>query len=122
MRWQKEGCKMNYNEKQDMIEIVHANEHNLKNISLAISKKKITIVTGVSGSGKSSLIFDTIAAESQRMLNDTYSSYIQQMIPHYGRPLVEKIKNLPVSIVIDQKKWKKYTINGWNDNRYLCVA
>ncbi|WP_291561432.1 MULTISPECIES: excinuclease ABC subunit UvrA [unclassified Clostridium] len=89
---------------EEMIEIFHANENNLKDISVKIPKKKITIVTGLSGSGKSSLIFDTLAAESQRMLNDTYSAYIQQLLPHYGRPNVEKINNLPVSIIIDQKK------------------
>lgn len=88
----------------EMIEILHANENNLKDISVKISKKKITIITGVSGSGKSSLIFDTLAAESQRMLNDTYSAYIQHLLPRYGRPNVEKINNLPVSIIIDQKK------------------
>ncbi len=89
---------------KEMIEIFHANENNLKDISVNIPKKKITIITGLSGSGKSSLIFDTLAAESQRMLNDTYSSYIQRMLPHYSRPNVEKINNLPVSIIIDQKK------------------
>ncbi len=89
---------------EKMIEILHANENNLKDISVKIPKKEITIVTGLSGSGKSSLIFDTLAAESQRMLNDTYSAYIQQLLPHYGRPNVEKINNLPVSIIIDQKK------------------
>ncbi|WP_291580886.1 excinuclease ABC subunit UvrA [Clostridium sp. UBA6640] len=89
---------------EEMIEILHADENNLKDISVKIPKKKITIITGLSGSGKSSLIFDTLAAESQRMLNDTYSSYIQQLLPHYGRPNVEKINNLPVSIIIDQKK------------------
>ncbi|AGF59408.1 excinuclease ABC A subunit [Clostridium saccharoperbutylacetonicum] len=89
---------------KEMIEIFHANENNLKDISINIPKKKITIITGLSGSGKSSLIFDTLAAESQRMLNDTYSTYVQQLLPHYGRPNVEKINNLPVSIIIDQKK------------------
>lgn len=89
---------------EKMIEILHANENNLKDISVSIPKKKITIITGLSGSGKSSLIFDTLAAESQRMLNDTYSAYIQRLLPHYGRPNVEKINNLPVSIIIDQKK------------------
>ena len=89
---------------EEMIEIFHANENNLKDVSVKIPKKKITIVTGLSGSGKSSLIFDTLAAESQRMLNDTYSAYIQQLLPHYGRSNVEKINNLPVSIIIEQKK------------------
>lgn len=89
---------------KEMIEIFHANENNLKDISINIPKNKITIITGLSGSGKSSLILDTLAAESQRMLNDTYSAYVQQLLPHYGRPNVEKINNLPVSIIIDQKK------------------
>ncbi|SHH16907.1 excinuclease ABC, A subunit [Anaerosphaera aminiphila DSM 21120] len=86
------------------IVIKGARTNNLKNISLNIPKNKITVITGVSGSGKSSLIFDTLAAESQRLLNETYSSYIQQLLPHYKRPEVDEIKNLPVSIVINQKK------------------
>ncbi|MBO0452294.1 ATP-binding cassette domain-containing protein [Candidatus Enterococcus murrayae] len=86
------------------ISIFGARSNNLKNISIFIPKGKITVVTGLSGSGKSSLVFDTLAAESQRLLNETYSSYIQQMLPHYERPIVDKIENLPVSIVIDQKK------------------
>lgn len=89
---------------QEMIEIINASQNNLKNVSVNIPKKKITVITGLSGSGKSSLAFDTLAAESQRMLNDTYSSYVQQLLPHYGRPDVERINNLPVSIIIDQKK------------------
>ncbi|GCF94336.1 hypothetical protein NRIC_22270 [Enterococcus florum] len=86
------------------ISIKGAQNNNLKNISVEIPKGKITVVVGVSGSGKSSLVFDTLAAESQRLLNDTYSSYVQQMLPHYEKPLVERIDHLPVSIVIDQKK------------------
>lgn len=86
------------------INIVHATQNNLKNISLTIPKNKITILTGVSGSGKSSLAIDTLGAESQRLLNETYSSYIQNLLPHYKRPEVELIENLPVSIIINQKK------------------
>ncbi|MEG2353574.1 MAG: excinuclease ABC subunit UvrA [Clostridium sp.] len=88
----------------DFINIVNANENNLKNISVKIPKKQITVFTGVSGSGKSSLCFDTIAAESRRELNETFPSFVQQYLPKYGRPKVEKIESLPVTIVIDQKK------------------
>jgi excinuclease UvrABC ATPase subunit len=91
----------------DNIEIINARTNNLKNLSLKILKRKITVVTGVSGSGKSSLVFDTIASQSQRLLNETFSSYIQQLLPHYEQPKVDSISNLPVSIIINQNK-----ING----------
>lgn len=87
----------------NMIDIIGAKNNNLKDISLSIPKGKITVVVGVSGSGKSSLVFDTLAAESQRLLSETYSSYIRQMLPQYEPPNVDKISNLPVSIVINQK-------------------
>ena len=87
-----------------MIRITHASENNLKGVSLEIPKHKITVFTGVSGSGKSSLCLDTIAAESRRELNETFPSFVQQYLPKYGRPTVERIENLPVTIVIDQKK------------------
>ncbi len=86
------------------INIINANENNLKNVSVSIPKKQITVFTGVSGSGKSSLCIDTIAAVSRRELNETFPSFVQQYLPKYGRPDVEKIENLPVTIVIDQKK------------------
>ena len=87
-----------------MINIIHASENNLKRVSLQIPKRKITVFTGVSGSGKSSLCLDTIAAESRRELNETFPSFVQQYLPKYGRPKVERIENMPVTIVIDQKK------------------
>jgi len=86
------------------INIVNARENNLKNVCVKIPKKQITVFTGVSGSGKSSLCLDTIAAESRRELNETFPSFVQQYLPKYGRPDVEKIENLPVTIVLDQKK------------------
>ncbi len=86
------------------INIVNAHENNLKNVSVKIPKKKITVFTGVSGSGKSSLCIDTIAAESRRELNQTFSSFVQQYLPKYGRPNVERIENLPITIILDQKK------------------
>lgn len=90
--------------KEDYIIIEGATENNLKNISLQIPKYKITIVTGVSGSGKSSLVMDTIAAKSRRELNDTFPSFVQQYLPKYGRPSVKNIHNLPIAVVIDQRK------------------
>lgn len=90
--------------KQNII-ISGARENNLKDISVKIPKGKITVFTGVSGSGKSSLVFDTIATESQRLLSETYSSYIRhRMMAKYTKPEVDKIENLAVAIVIDQKR------------------
>jgi len=88
----------------DYIKIVDAHEHNLKHVSLNIPKKKITVFTGVSGSGKSSLCMDTIACESRRELNETFPSFVQQYLPKYGRPHVGVIENLPVTMILDQKK------------------
>lgn len=89
---------------QEYICIEGAYENNLKHISLNIPKKQITIFTGVSGSGKSSLVLDTIAAKSRRELNETFPGFVQQYLPKYGRPHVDHIGNLPVAIVIDQRK------------------
>ncbi len=89
---------------QNKIRVVNATQNNLKNISLELPKHQITVVTGVSGSGKSSLVLDTIAAQSRRELNDTFPSYAQRLLPKYGRPHVGHIQHLPTAIVIDQKK------------------
>ncbi|RXJ88051.1 ATP-binding cassette domain-containing protein [Arcobacter sp. CECT 8985] len=86
------------------IVIKNATTNNLKNISIDIPKNKIIAVTGVSGSGKSSFVFDTIASQSQRLLNETYSSYIQDLLPKYKKPTFDSISNLPVSLVINQKR------------------
>lgn len=91
----------------EYINIKNAKTNNLKTVSVDIPKHKIIAVTGVSGSGKSSLIFDTVASESQRLLNETYSSYIQDLLPKYKKPIVDSITNLPVSLVVSQKR-----ING----------
>ena len=88
----------------DTIRIRGARENNLKDISLDIPKYKITVFTGVSGSGKSSLVLDTIAAKSRRELNDTFPTFVQQYLPKYGRPHVDDIEGLPIAVVIDQKK------------------
>lgn len=79
-------------------------ENNLKNISVRIPKKQITVFTGVSGSGKTSLVFDTIAAESQRLLNETYDSFIRHRLQQYSKPDVDRLENLSVAIIVNQKK------------------
>ncbi len=88
----------------DSILIKDATENNLKHVTVRIPKRQITVVTGVSGSGKSSLVLDTIAAKSRRELNDTFPSFTQQYLPKYGRPHVGDIENLPIAIVIEQRK------------------
>ncbi|WP_329149296.1 excinuclease ABC subunit UvrA [Streptomyces niveus] len=85
------------------ITIVGARENNLKDVSLTIPKDRITVFTGVSGSGKSSIVFDTIAVESQRQLNETFTTFIRNRLPKHERPHVEAIDDLSVAIVIDQK-------------------
>ncbi len=89
---------------QEYIEIRGARENNLKSVSLRIPKRKITIFTGVSGSGKSSIVFDTIAAEARRQLNETFSTFVQNFLPHYAQPEVDAIDNLSMAIVVDQKR------------------
>lgn len=88
----------------DKIKVIGAREKNLKHISVDIPKKQITVFAGVSGSGKSALVFDTIAAESQRQLNETYSSFIRHRLPHYGHPNADAIESLPVAIIINQRR------------------
>jgi excinuclease UvrABC ATPase subunit len=89
---------------QEYIEIRGARENNLKNVSLRIPKRKITIFTGVSGSGKSSIVFDTIATESQRLLNENFSMFVRNFLPKYSQPDADALENLSMSIVVDQKR------------------
>lgn len=86
------------------IKIRGLKQNNLKNISLDIPKNKIVVFTGVSGSGKSSIVFDTIAAESQRQMNETYSAWVRGRLPKYEKPNVEWIDNLNPSVIIDQSR------------------
>ena len=88
---------------QNYIEIRGARENNLKNVSLRIPKRQITIFTGVSGSGKSSIVFDTIASEARRQLNETFSTFVRNFLPRYAQPDVDAIENLSMAIVVDQK-------------------
>ena len=90
--------------KPDYIVLRGARENNLKDIHLRIPKRKITVFTGVSGSGKSSVVFDTISAEAQRQLNETFSTFIRNRLPKTGQPEVDSIENLSTAIVIDQKR------------------
>src|ERR687894_2166589 len=89
---------------QEYIELRGARENNLKNVSLRIPKRKITIFTGVSGSGKSSIVFDTIAAESQRLLNETMPVFVQNFLPHYGQPDADVLEDLSAAIIVDQQR------------------
>jgi excinuclease UvrABC ATPase subunit len=89
---------------QEYLEIRGARENNLKNVSLRIPKRKITIFTGVSGSGKSSIVFDTIATEAQRLLNENFSMFIRTFLPRYSQPDADAIENLSMAIVVDQKR------------------
>jgi excinuclease UvrABC ATPase subunit len=89
---------------QEYIEIRGARENNLKDVSLRIPKRKITIFTGVSGSGKSSIVFDTIATEAQRLLHENFSLFVRSFLPRYSQPDADAIENLSMAIVVDQKR------------------
>ena len=88
----------------DHIEIRGARENNLRNIDLSIPKRQITIFTGVSGSGKSSIVFDTIAAEAQRQLYENFSLFIRNFLPKYPQPAADAIENLNMAVIVDQKR------------------
>ena len=86
----------------DLIRVRGARQNNLKDLSLEIPKRRLTVFTGVSGSGKSSLVFGTIAAESQRLINETYSAFLQGMMPSTSRPEVDVLDGLTTAIIVDQ--------------------
>jgi excinuclease UvrABC ATPase subunit len=88
----------------DLIRVHGARENNLKDVSIEIPKRRLTVFTGVSGSGKSSLVFDTIAAESQRMINETYSAFVQGFMPTLARPDVDVLDGLTTAIIVDQER------------------
>ena len=89
---------------KDSIIIRGLKQNNLKNVSLDVPKGKIVVFTGVSGSGKSSIVFDTIAAESQRQMNETYTAFMRGRLPKYEKPKVERIDNLSASVIVDQSR------------------
>ncbi len=88
----------------DLIRVHGARENNLKDVSLEIPKRRLTVFTGVSGSGKSSLVFATIAAESQRLINETYSAFVQGFMPTLARPDVDLLEGLTTAIIVDQER------------------
>src|SRR6058998_1225196 len=88
----------------DLIRVHGARENNLKDVSVEIPKRRLTAFTGVSGSGKSSLVFDTIAAESQRLINETYSAFVQGFMPTLARPEVDVLEGLTTAIIVDQER------------------
>jgi excinuclease UvrABC ATPase subunit len=88
----------------DLIRVHGARENNLKDVSVEIPKRRLTVFTGVSGSGKSSLVFSTIAAESQRLINETYSAFVQGFMPTLGRPEVDVLEGLTTAIIVDQQR------------------
>ncbi|SBT41394.1 ATP-binding cassette domain-containing protein [Micromonospora auratinigra] len=88
----------------DLIRVHGARENNLKDVDVEIPKRRLTVFTGVSGSGKSSLVFDTIAAESQRMINETYSAFVQGFMPTLARPDVDVLEGLTTAIIVDQER------------------
>src|SRR5246127_4754004 len=88
----------------DLIRVHGARENNLKDVSVQIPKRRLTVFTGVSGSGKSPLVVDTIAAESQRLINETYSTFVQGFMPTLARPEVDVLEGLTTAILVDQQR------------------
>ena len=91
-------------DRHDLIRVQGARQNNLKDVTVELPKRRLTVFTGVSGSGKSSLVFGTIAAESQRMINETYSAFVQGFLPTLARPEVDVLEGLTTAIIVDQER------------------
>ena len=91
-------------DRHDLIRVQGARENNLKDVTVELPKRRLTVFTGVSGSGKSSLVFGTIAAESQRLINETYSAFVQGFMPSMARPEVDVLEGLTTAILVDQER------------------
>jgi excinuclease UvrABC ATPase subunit len=96
--------RMHAADRHDLIRVVGARVNNLKDVSVELPKRRLTAFTGVSGSGKSSLVFETIAAESQRLVNETYSAFVQGFMPSLARPEVDRLEGLTTAIIVDQER------------------
>jgi excinuclease UvrABC ATPase subunit len=101
---QSPGASSHVADGHDLIRVVGARQNNLKDVSVELPKRRLTVFTGVSGSGKSSLVFATIAAESQRMINETYSAFLQGFMPSMARPDVDVLTGLTTAIIVDQER------------------
>src|SRR3954462_7252665 len=88
----------------DLIRVHGARQNNLKDLTVELPKRRLTVFTGISGSGKSSLVFGTIAAESQRLINETYSAFLQGFMPTLSRPDVDVLDGLTTAIIVDQER------------------
>src|SRR5487761_1044726 len=96
--------ELHVGDSHDLIRVHGARVNNLKDVSVEIPKRRLTVFTGVFGSGKSSLVFDTIAAESQRLINETYSAFVQGFMPTLARPDVDVLDGLTTAIIVDQQR------------------
>ena len=109
----------------DLIRVHGARVNNLKDVSVALPKHRLTVFTGVSGSGKSSLVFDTIAAESQRLINETYSAFVQGFMPTLARPDVDVMDGLTTAIIVDQQRMggdPRSTVGTATDQERCCAS
>jgi energy-coupling factor transporter ATP-binding protein EcfA2 len=103
-RTKKQSPALHVADSHDLIRVHGAPENNLKDVIVEIPKRRLTVFAGVSGSGKSSLVFDTIAAKSQRLINETYSAFVQGFMPTLARPEVDALEGLTTAIIVDKQR------------------